>query len=63
MRAFLRLGWHLANHAGSHAVLRKPGMHSLSIPCHKGKDVKRALLAKQLQLAGVTEDEYLAVFK
>lgn len=63
VRAFQRLGWTLNHSTGSHAILRKEGYPPLSIPCHQGKDVKRGLLAKQLQLGEITEDDYLAVFK
>jgi hypothetical protein len=40
----------------------KPGFNPISIPCQKGQDVKRGLLAKLLAVAGVTEHEYLAAF-
>jgi hypothetical protein len=30
---------------------------------HKGKDVKRALLQKQIKLAGLTEQQYLDCFR
>jgi hypothetical protein len=45
----------------AHFVLTKAGCpHVLSIPDHK--EVKRALLQKQIKLAGITEEEYLAAF-
>ena len=42
--------------------MAKDGFNPLSIPCHKGCDVKRALLAKLLVIAKVTEEEYLVAF-
>jgi hypothetical protein len=44
---------------GKHFILEKAGVH-LSIPDHK--EVKRALLQKQIKLAGLTEAEYLDYF-
>lgn len=63
VKAFTRLGWKLQpkRGKGSHMVLTKAGMiPTLSIPAHR--EVKRALLAKQIKNAGVTEAEYLAAF-
>jgi predicted RNA binding protein YcfA (HicA-like mRNA interferase family) len=48
---------------GSHQVLKKDGFPNLlTIPCNR-KDVKRPLLAKLIQAAGLTEEEYLAHFR
>jgi hypothetical protein len=42
-------------------VLTKPGCpHAISIPDHA--EVKRGLLQKQIKLAGISEQEYLAAF-
>lgn len=44
-------------------VLEKEGHEAtLSIPCG-GKKVKRTLLKDQIQLAGMTVDQYLRFFK
>lgn len=62
-RTFERLGWTRRQGKGSHIVMSKRGVFAtLSIPNHKGQDVKRALLAKLLQAAGISEDDYLAAF-
>jgi len=65
VRAFGRLGWSQRRKTrGSHAILEHPDCrYHISIPCHRGKDVKRRLLADQLILAGISIDEYLAAFK
>ena len=45
----------------AHFILTKEGCpHALSIPAHK--EVKRALLQKQVKLAGLDEQEYLDYF-
>ncbi len=46
---------------GAHFILTKEGHpHALSIPDHS--EVKRTLLQKQIQRAGIPEQEYLALF-
>lgn len=62
--AFKRGGWVLVRKrsGGSHRVLKKDGVpHLLTIPCTR-QPVKRPLLAAQINLAGLTEDEYLVLF-
>jgi predicted RNA binding protein YcfA (HicA-like mRNA interferase family) len=65
-RAFERCGWkrvRVTSGKNPHIILEKKGVRAtLSIPNHKGKDVKRALLQKQVKLAGLTEQEYLDCF-
>jgi predicted RNA binding protein YcfA (HicA-like mRNA interferase family) len=66
-RAFERLGWerrHETRGRNPHIILVKEGMTAtLSIPKHKGRDVKRPLLANLIHQAGITQDEYVAAFK
>jgi len=59
VKAFERAGWTCLKRRGNgkHFILAKEGKGHLSIPDHK--EVKRALLQKQIQLAGLTEAEYL----
>jgi hypothetical protein len=61
-RAFKRLGWSVKpkEGKGSHIIIAK-GRLRLSIPAHAS--VKRALLANLLKRAGISEDEYLKVYK
>lgn len=63
VRAFERAGWSCAQKRrgrGKHFILSREGDGHLSIPDHK--EVKRALLQKQIQRAGLTEAEYLDFF-
>jgi predicted RNA binding protein YcfA (HicA-like mRNA interferase family) len=61
VKAFQRLGWTLqpGRGKGSHFVLTKSGVpFTVCIPGHP--EVSRALLAKQLNGAGITADAYIA---
>jgi len=63
VKAFSRAGWVCAKKKAkdAHFILGKEGETShLSIPDHR--EVKRALLQKQIQHAGLTEAEYIAFF-
>ena len=60
VRAFERAGW-VCIRRKAHFILTKEGSDvHLSIPAHR--EVKRALLQKQIRLAGLTEREYLVLF-
>jgi predicted RNA binding protein YcfA (HicA-like mRNA interferase family) len=64
VRALKRLGWQVARTTGSHIILTKVGHRAtLSIPNHPGKDLSRRLLARQLKVAGISDHEYLDVYK
>jgi predicted RNA binding protein YcfA (HicA-like mRNA interferase family) len=59
-RAFERCGWSIRQRR-NHIILTKPGVRAtLSIPDHR--EVKRALIAKLIKQAGMSEAEYLAAF-
>jgi hypothetical protein len=60
--AFENCGWVCVRKSKkNHWILQKDGVDAtLSIPDHK--QVKRTLLAKQITLAGIGEDEYLEAF-
>ncbi len=62
VRAFKRCGWEQARKAkDAHFILsHEECAHVLSIPDHR--EVKRGLLQKQIQLAGLTEQQYLDCF-
>jgi predicted RNA binding protein YcfA (HicA-like mRNA interferase family) len=63
VKALCRCGWKHSRTSGSHKILEKDGVDAiLSIPC-SSKNVKRALLNSQLKLAGLTIEEYVAIFK
>ncbi len=61
-KAFTRLGWERLpkRGKGSHIIVAKHGRH-LSIPNHR--NVKRTVLARLLEHAGVSEAEYLDAFR
>lgn len=64
VKAFERAGWTCAKALtkDKHYVLHKDGCpHHLSIP--KVNEVKRGLLAKQVKLAGMTDEEYADYFR
>ncbi len=64
VKAFKRLEWILDTRRrgrGKHFLLTKPGMRpTLSIPDHH--QVKRTIIAAQIKLADITEDQYLKAF-
>jgi len=60
--AFRRFGWEIRRQTGGHVIMRKEGNPNvLSIPYHKGRDLKEGLLRSQLQAAGIDVDSFLAV--
>lgn len=63
VKAFERAGWTMVRKAkGAHFILSKDRCpHVLSISNHR--EVKRALLHKQIKLAGLTEEQYVAFFR
>lgn len=67
VKAFRRLGWvedRSTKGKNPHVVMVKAGHRAvLSIPVHKGSDLKRGLLQGLLQAAQVSESEYLRAFK
>lgn len=64
IKAFERAGWTVKGQTGSHVKLTKEGSHYiLSIPVHKGKPIKQGLLRDQIKKAGLTEEEFLKLYK
>ncbi len=63
-KAFERAGWKTRGQRGSHVQMTKEGnAHILSIPVHKGKPLKQGLLRDQIAKAGLTVEEFLALYK
>ena len=63
VKAFERAGWKVVRVTGSHYILAKEGLDfHLTIPFHKGRDVKIGLLKGLIRDAGLTNDEYLDLF-
>lgn len=64
VKAFKRAGWNIVRQSGSHVHLIKEGSAViLSIPVHKGKSLKQGLLRDQIAKAGLTIDDFLALYK
>ena len=59
IRAFQRAGWRVARRKGSHVHLRKEGNPNiLTIPVH-GKRLKKGLVRKLINKAGLAVEEFL----
>jgi predicted RNA binding protein YcfA (HicA-like mRNA interferase family) len=64
VKAFERAGWTNEGQRGSHVKLTREGNPNiLSIPVHKGKPVKQALLVSQIKKAGLSVEEFLRLYK
>lgn len=64
VKAFERAGWNVKRQTGSHVILAKEDYPPiLSIPFHKGKPLKQGLLRKLVEIAGLTDEEFLAYYK
>ncbi len=61
VRAFENAGWSVVRRKYSHVALEKPGCEAtLSIPVHRGKDVKRGTLRDLIRDAGLTAEEFIS---
>lgn len=59
-----RAGWSVKRQKGSHVHMKKEGNPAiLSIPVHKGKPLKKGLMLCLLKVAGLTEKEFLKLYK
>jgi predicted RNA binding protein YcfA (HicA-like mRNA interferase family) len=60
VKAFGKLGWHVARQSGSHIILVKTGHPAtLSVPNHR--EVARGTLRALIRAAGLTVEEFAAV--
>ena len=60
VRAFQRAGWKITRQRSSHVILEKVGYEAtLSVPVHKGKNVKRGTLRDLVKDAKMNVDEFL----
>jgi predicted RNA binding protein YcfA (HicA-like mRNA interferase family) len=60
VKAFQRAGWKIARTRGSHVILEKEGfIATLSVPVHKGKNVKRGTLRDLIKDAEMEVKEFL----
>jgi len=64
VKVFEKDGWVIKRRTGSHITMGKPGYRTvLSIPCHKGKDVKRGTLRDLIRDAKLTIDTFITLLK
>ena len=60
--AFEKAGFCVHRIRGLHHILKKVGLrYCLSIPVHRGRTLKPALLRRQIRLAVLTEEQFLAL--
>ena len=60
VKAFQRAGWRIARVRSSHVILEKEGSPAtLSVPVHKGKNVKRGTLRDLIKDAELSVEEFL----
>jgi predicted RNA binding protein YcfA (HicA-like mRNA interferase family) len=60
IRAFSKMGFRPDHTRGSHHILRHPDKQPrLSIPVHAGKTVGLGLLKSQIELAGMTIQQFV----
>jgi len=63
LKAFKKAGWQVARVTGSHYILTKEGVDfHLCLPYHRGRLVKTGLLKGLIRDAGLTNEEYVALF-
>ena len=64
IEALEKAGWEKLGRHGKHFKLRKAGNPNiLSVPKHGGKPVKAGLLRALLKKAGITEEEFLRLYR
>lgn len=61
LKAFVKFGYTHSHTSGDHAILQKANAPTLSIPLHK--EVAPFLLRSQINKAGLTVKEFLAVLR
>jgi predicted RNA binding protein YcfA (HicA-like mRNA interferase family) len=62
VKAFEKLGWHVARQKSSHIILTKAGhIATLSVPDHP--EVARGTLRSLIQKAGLTVEEFMEALK
>ena len=61
VKAFQRAGWKITRVRSSHIILEKEGVvATLSVPVHKGKNVKKGTLRDLIKDAELSVEEYLS---
>ena len=60
VKAFQRAGWKIARVRSSHIILEKEGyVATLSVPVHKGKNVKKGTLRDLIKDAELSVEDFL----
>jgi len=60
VKAFQKAGWGITRRRSSHVILEKEGQEAtLSVPVHKGKNIKRGTLRDLIKDAGMSVDQFL----
>ena len=60
VKAFQRAGWKIARVRSSHIILEKEGfVATLSVPVHKGQNVKKGTLRDLIKDAELSVEEFL----
>jgi len=60
VKAFQKAGWGITRRRSSHVILEKEGREAtLSVPVHKGKNIKRGTLRDLIKDAGMSVDQFL----
>jgi predicted RNA binding protein YcfA (HicA-like mRNA interferase family) len=60
VKVFQRAGWSIARVRSSHVILEREGfVATLSVPVHKGKNVKRGTLRDLIKDAELSVEEFL----
>ncbi len=60
VRAFQHAGWRVTRRRGSHVILEREGyVATLSVPVHKGKNVKRGTLRDLIKDAKMSVGEFI----
>jgi len=60
VKAFQRAGWAVTRARSSHVILEKEGFWAtLSVPVHKGKNVKRGTLRDLIRDAQLSVEEFI----
>jgi predicted RNA binding protein YcfA (HicA-like mRNA interferase family) len=62
IKALVRLGWTVARVSGSHHILTSVGHPSVTIPVKKGATLKEGTARSILKQAGISEDEFFAMY-
>lgn len=59
VRAFRKAGFEEVRTSSSHVIMKRPGAEgTISVPVHKGKDIKYGTLCGIIKRSGLSRDEF-----